>query len=182
MSPPTVNAYYNPQHERHQLPRRHSAAAVLRAARRRCGQLRPHRRHRWATNSPTASTTRDGSSTRNGNLVDWWTTEDGKKFEQQADCEVKEYGASAVVGDVKVNGKLTLGENTADNGGLRLAYMALLADAKRKSIDLDQKTDGYTPAAAVLPGLRAELVRQTRGRSRSACRCRPIRTPRASSA
>ena len=81
----------------------------------------------------------------NGNLSDWWTPEDAKKFEQKADCEVKEYGNFVAVDDVKVNGKLTLGENTADNGGLRLAYIAFLADAKRKSIDLTQKQDGYTP-------------------------------------
>jgi len=82
----------------------------------------------------------------NGNLQDWWTAEDGKKFDQKADCEVKEYGNFVVVDDVKINGKLTLGENTADNGGLRLAYMAFLADAKRKGIDLSAKQDGYTPA------------------------------------
>ncbi len=81
----------------------------------------------------------------NGNLADWWTAEDGKKFDEKADCEVKEYGNFVAVDDVKVNGKLTLGENTADNGGLRLAYIAFLADAKRKNIDLTKKQDGYTP-------------------------------------
>jgi len=81
----------------------------------------------------------------NGNLDDWWTPEDGKKFDEMTDCEVKEYGNFVVVDDVKVNGKLTLGENTADNGGLRLAFMAFLADAKRKNIDLTQKQNGYTP-------------------------------------
>jgi endothelin-converting enzyme/putative endopeptidase len=81
----------------------------------------------------------------NGNLSDWWTPEDAKKFEEKTDCEVQEYGSFVVVDDVKENGKLTLGENTADNGGLRLALMALLADAKRKNINLDQKQDGYTP-------------------------------------
>jgi endothelin-converting enzyme/putative endopeptidase len=80
-----------------------------------------------------------------GNLADWWTPEDGKKFEEKADCEVKEYGNFVAVDDVKVNGKLTLGENTADNGGLRLAYIAFLADARRKNIDLTTKQDGYTP-------------------------------------
>ncbi|MGO9649028.1 MAG: M13 family metallopeptidase [Terriglobales bacterium] len=81
----------------------------------------------------------------NGNLSDWWTAEDGKKFDEKADCTVKEYGNFVVVDDVKVNGKLTLGENTADNGGLRLAFMAFLEDAKRKNIDLKDKQDGYTP-------------------------------------
>jgi endothelin-converting enzyme/putative endopeptidase len=80
-----------------------------------------------------------------GNLSDWWTPEDAKKFEEKADCEVREYGSFVAVDDVHVNGKLTLGENTADNGGLRLAYMALLEDAKRKGIDVNQKQDGFTP-------------------------------------
>jgi putative endopeptidase len=81
----------------------------------------------------------------NGNLSDWWTSEDGKKFDEKADCTVKEYSSFVVMDDVKVNGKLTLGENTADNGGLRLAFMAFLEDAKRKNIDLKEKRDGYTP-------------------------------------
>lgn len=82
----------------------------------------------------------------NGNLVDWWTPEDGAKFEGKTDCEVKEYGNFNAVDDVKINGKLTLGENTADNGGIRLAYVAFLADAQRKGVDLNAKDkDGYTP-------------------------------------
>ncbi len=97
----------------------------------------------------------------NGNLADWWTADDGKKFDEKADCEVKEYGNFTAVDDVKVNGKLTLGENTADNGGLRLAYMAFLADAKRKNIDLDCKRRERLHAdPGVLCRLRAELVRQ----------------------
>src|SRR5580698_607988 len=83
----------------------------------------------------------DGS----GNLADWWTPEDGKKFEEKADCTVKEYDKFVAVDDAKVNGKLTLGENTADNGGLRLAFMAFMEDAQRKNIDLKGKQDGYTP-------------------------------------
>ncbi|HXY09691.1 MAG TPA: M13 family metallopeptidase, partial [Terriglobales bacterium] len=80
-----------------------------------------------------------------GNLRDWWTAEDGEKFEEKADCTVKEYSSFVAVDDVHVNGKLTLGENTADNGGLRLAFLAFLADAKRKGIDLEKKEDTYTP-------------------------------------
>ncbi len=81
----------------------------------------------------------------NGNLADWWTPEDGKKFDEKAECEVKEYSNFVAVDDVKVTGKLTLGENTADNGGLRLAYIAFLANAKRKNTDLAKQQDGYTP-------------------------------------
>ena len=81
----------------------------------------------------------------NGNLSDWWTPDDRKNFDKMTDCEVQEYGNFTAVDDVKVNGKLTLGENTADNGGLRLAYVAFMEDAKRKNIDVDAKHDEYTP-------------------------------------
>ena len=81
-----------------------------------------------------------------GNLTDWWTAEDGKQFEEKANCTAEEYSSFVAVkddkGEVHVNGKLTLGENTADNGGLKLAYMALmnmLGNTPGKSID------GYTP-------------------------------------
>ena len=81
-----------------------------------------------------------------GNLNDWWTPEDTKKFEARTDCLVKEYGGFTAVDDVKINGKLTLGENTADNGGLVLAYMAYLERAKANNVDLTKKIDGFTPA------------------------------------
>jgi endothelin-converting enzyme/putative endopeptidase len=62
----------------------------------------------------------------NGNLNDWWTSDDAKKFEEGATCFANQYSQYVAVGDVKLNGRLTLGENTADNGGLRLAHMALM--------------------------------------------------------
>ena len=79
-----------------------------------------------------------------GNLSDWWTADDTKKFVERTDCVVNEYGSFVAVDDVKVNGKLTLGENTADNGGLVLAYMAYLDRAKKNGTDLMAKKDGYT--------------------------------------
>jgi len=79
-----------------------------------------------------------------GNLSDWWTADDTKKFVEKTDCVVNEYGNFVAVDDVKVNGKLTLGENTADNGGLVLAYMAYLDRAKKNGVDLAAKKDGYT--------------------------------------
>jgi putative endopeptidase len=61
-----------------------------------------------------------------GNLRDWWTADDKKQFEQRTDCVKDQYGSFIAVDDLKLNGKLTLGENTADNGGMRIAYMAML--------------------------------------------------------
>jgi len=81
-----------------------------------------------------------------GNLHDWWTEQDGKEFEKRASCVSDEYSNFVAVDDLKVNGKLTLGENTADNGGARIALMALehmIADDK--SGKEGQKIDGYTP-------------------------------------
>src|SRR5260370_34925275 len=60
-----------------------------------------------------------------GNLRDWWTPEDAKALEERAECFVKEYSSFIAVDDLHLNGKLTLGENTAHTGGLRLTSMAL---------------------------------------------------------
>ncbi|SPE43662.1 Endothelin-converting enzyme 1 [Candidatus Sulfotelmatobacter sp. SbA7] len=81
-----------------------------------------------------------------GNLRDWWTAEDGKEFEKRVSCVADEYSNFVVVDDLKLNGRLTLGENTADNGGARIALMALehmIADDKTGNEG--KKIDGYTP-------------------------------------
>ena len=81
-----------------------------------------------------------------GNLRDWWTAQDGKEFEQRASCIASEYGNFVAVDDLKLNGKLTLGENTADNGGARIAYNALMhLIAEDKTGKAAEKIDGYTP-------------------------------------
>src|SRR5271165_15689 len=81
---------------------------------------------------------------KEGNLKDWWTPEDAKAFEERAQCLVKEYDSFVAVDDVHVNGKLTLGENTADNGGLRIADMALQSALEKKPQEKDEKFDGFT--------------------------------------
>jgi predicted metalloendopeptidase len=81
-----------------------------------------------------------------GNLKDWWTAEDAKAFEERASCTADEYSGFVAVkddkGEVKLNGRLTLGENTADNGGLKLAYMALTNIIGNTAV---KTIDGYTP-------------------------------------
>ncbi len=81
-----------------------------------------------------------------GNLRDWWTEQDGKEFEKRASCIADEYSSFTAIDDLKLNGRLTLGENTADNGGARIALMALRGMiAADKSGKAAEKIDGYTP-------------------------------------
>jgi putative endopeptidase len=82
-----------------------------------------------------------------GNLENWWTPDDLKAFQERTDCIAKEYDGFVSVkdpvnGDVHLNGRLTLGENTADNGGLRVAYRAL-----QRTLEGKERTriDGFTP-------------------------------------
>jgi putative endopeptidase len=81
-----------------------------------------------------------------GNVRMWWTAEDRKKFDERTDCEVKEYGGFEVASGQNLNGKLTLGENTADNGGLRIAYRALMDTLAEQGAPAEAKIDDYTPA------------------------------------
>ncbi len=143
MTPPTVNAYYNPSMNDINFP-----AGILQSPfydpkasdATNYGDIGGVVGHELTHGFDDEGRQFDG----NGNLSDWWTAEDAKKFEEKADCTVKEYDSFVAIDDVHVNGKLTLGENTADNGGLRLAFIAFLADAKKKNVDLHQKQNGYT--------------------------------------
>jgi putative endopeptidase len=76
-----------------------------------------------------------------GNLRDWWSPADGQEFEKRAACVADEYSHFTAVEDVHLNGRLTLGENTADNGGVRIALMALMDTLNGK----EERVDGLTP-------------------------------------
>ena len=80
-----------------------------------------------------------------GNLQDWWTKKDAEAFEARASDFIDEYGAFvAVAKDIHVDGKLTLGENTADNGGIRLSFNAFLTASGAATGAKD--SFGHTPA------------------------------------
>jgi putative endopeptidase len=143
MSPPTVNAYYDPSMNDINFP-----AGILQPSfydptqddAVNYGHIGAVIGHELTHGFDDEGKKFDGK----GNLSDWWTADDTKKFESRTGCIENEYGNFVAVDDVKVNGKLTLGENTADNGGLLLAYLAYLDRAKKEGVDLKAKKDGYT--------------------------------------
>ncbi len=77
-----------------------------------------------------------------GTLRDWWTKDDAGKFKERADQVVNQYNGFTVLDTIHVNGKLTLGENLADLGGLNVAYAAF---KKTKEGQSTTKIDGFTP-------------------------------------
>jgi endothelin-converting enzyme/putative endopeptidase len=82
-----------------------------------------------------------------GNLRDWWTAEDAKQYDERGKCISDEYTQDVPDAGpgVKQNGLLTQGEDTADNGGIHLALLALAADLQRQGKSLDDKgPDGWT--------------------------------------
>jgi putative endopeptidase len=81
-------------------------------------------------------------SDADGSLRDWWTKEDADKFKLLADAVAKQYDAAVVLDSLHVNGRLTLGENLADFGGVSMAYEAFKKTAEGKS---NTKIDGFTP-------------------------------------
>ena len=145
MSPPTVNAYYNPQMNDVNFPAgilqppyfdEHMDDAV------NYGDAGGVIGHELTHGFDDEGRQFDAS----GNLKDWWTADDAKKFNERADCVVKEYNGFVAVDDLHVNGRLTLGEDLADLGGLRIAYLAYMERARQNNVDPLHSTDGFTPA------------------------------------
>ena len=79
-----------------------------------------------------------------GNLRDWWTSQDNDEFKKREKCIEDEYSGFSPADGVHLNGKLTLGENGADNAGVRLAYMALMQSVEEGGAS-KEKLDGFTP-------------------------------------
>jgi putative endopeptidase len=141
MTPPTVNAYYNPQMNDINFP---------------AGVLQPPLYDAKMDAAPNYGNT--GSTIGHelthafddegrqfdaqGNLKDWWTKEDAEQFVTHANCVVDQYGQYVVVDDIHINSKLTEGEDVADLGGTILAYVAW-KDAT-KGANLSDR-DGLTP-------------------------------------
>jgi putative endopeptidase len=141
MTPPTVNAYYDPQKNDINFP---------------AGILQPPLFDPSSDPAPNYGNTggtighelthgfddegRQFDAT--GNLRDWWTEADGKEFEQRASCISDQYSRYVIVDEIKINGKLTLGEDVADLGGLILAYMAWKEDIRGQHLE---PIEGLTP-------------------------------------
>ena len=141
MTPPTVNAYYNPQMNDINFP---------------AGVLQPPLYDPKMDDAPNYGNTggtighelthgfddQGRQFDAKGNLRDWWTKEDGAQFEKRAQCIVDQYAQYTIVDDIKINSKLTEGEDVADLGGLILAYMAWKMDTQGKQLE---NRDGFTP-------------------------------------
>jgi putative endopeptidase len=141
MSPPTVNAYYNPQMNDINFP-----AGVLQPP------LYDARMDAAPNYGDTGGTIGhelthgfddEGSQyDAEGNLKNWWTKEDREKFDARTKCVEDQYAGYIVVDDIHINSKLTLGEDVADLGGEILAYLAWQDATKGQRLD---PRDGLTP-------------------------------------
>jgi putative endopeptidase len=141
MSPPTVNAYYNPQMNDINFP-----AGVLQPP------LYDARMDAAPNYGDTGGTIGhelthgfddEGSQfDANGNLKNWWKKEDREKFEGRTKCVEDQFAGYVVVDDIHINSKLTLGEDVADLGGELLAYMAWQDATKGQTLS---SRDGLTP-------------------------------------
>jgi len=158
MTPPTVNAYYSPDRNNINFPAGILQPPFYRAGRdpaMNYGAAGAVIGHELTHGFDDQGRKYDGD----GNLRDWWTAADGKAYEERAACLADQYSGYTVAGDAKIDGRLTLGENTADNGGLRLALMAYLAGPGAK---MKEKVDGFTPEQRVFLGWAQQWCESTR--------------------
>jgi putative endopeptidase len=151
MTPPTVNAYYDPSFNDINFP-----AGILQPPffdfkadpAVNFGGIGVVIGHEMTHGFDDEGSQYDGA----GNLKPWWTPADRKAFDERESCVADEYSgfeAAPAEGSTPaqyLNGRLTLGENTADNGGLRIAYMALEDALAAEGKTMEEKIDGYTEA------------------------------------
>jgi endothelin-converting enzyme/putative endopeptidase len=141
MTPPTVNAYYDPQMNNINFPAGilqppfYEIAADSAINFGAIGMVIGHELTHGFDDQGRQFDVK-------GNLRDWWTPADAKAFEERAACIDKQYSNFSPVPGVHLNGKLTLGENTADNGGVRVALMALANTST--PAELEKKIDGFS--------------------------------------
>lgn len=141
MSPQTVNAYYNPTTNEICFP-----AGILQApyfdvnADDACnyGAIGVVIGHEMTHGFDDQGRNFD----QNGNMVDWWTAKDSESFKSLTDILVNQFDSIEVAEGVHANGRYTLGENIADQGGLRVAYTAF---KKTEQGQGNKQIDGFTP-------------------------------------
>jgi putative endopeptidase len=142
MTPPTVNAYYNPNFNEIAFP-----AGILQPPffdpeaddATNYGGVGGAIGHELTHGFDDQGRQFDAE----GNLKDWWTAEDEKNYMARAAIVEKQYGEYVALEDVHINGKLTMGENIADIGGLKIAYLALQKALEGKP--RPPLIDGFTP-------------------------------------
>ncbi len=149
MTPPTVNAYYDPQMNDINFP---------------AGVLQPPLFDSKIDDAPNYGDTgatighelthgfddEGRQFDAQGNLKDWWTKNDAEEFQKRADCISEQYSSYIIVDDIRINGKLTLGEDVADLGGTFLAYLAWKSATKGQNL---QPADGLTPDQRFFVGM-----------------------------
>src|SRR5438309_5046679 len=141
MTPPTVNAYYNPQMNDMNFP----AGVLLPPLFDPKMDAAPNYGNTGATIGHELTHGFDDEGRQfdaAGNLKDWWTPGDAKAFEERVNCVRDQYAQYVVVDDIHINSKLTLGEDVADLGGEILAYVAWKDATKEKQLN---PIDGLTP-------------------------------------
>ncbi len=158
MTPPTVNAYYNPQMNDINFP----AGVLQPPAFDPASDAAPNYGDTGGTIGHELTHGFDDEGRQfdaKGNLRDWWSDEDGKEFVKRASCISDQYSGYTIIDDIKINGKLTLGEDVADLGGLLLAYMAWKDDTKAETL---QPIDGLTPEQRFFVGYGQSWCGETR--------------------